>query len=122
MMLKPFLAAVAAAAISSMTMAHAPKVGRNGGPQADAGSYHVEIVPKGKMVTIFLRDHGDKSVGTSNFKGTAVFVVGGKPERITLVPAGDNTLRGEAAVELPAEPKGAVQITTSAGGTIQAKF
>jgi hypothetical protein len=119
---KIMLAALAAAAIATTAHAHGPKVGRNGGPQADAGSYHVEIAPKGKALKVFLRDHDDKAVGTTGFKGTAILVVDGKSQRISLTPAGENTLAGEAAVELPGQPKGAVQITTSTGTTVQAKF
>jgi hypothetical protein len=53
---------------------------------------------------------------------TAIFVINGKAERITLTPAGENQLQGTSSVDLPAEPKGAVQITTPAGSTVQAKF
>ncbi|HWM48389.1 MAG TPA: hypothetical protein VNR11_15900 [Xanthobacteraceae bacterium] len=122
MKIKALVIALAALAVSTAAQAHAPKVGHNGGPQADAGSFHVEVVPKGKALQVFLRDHGDKAVSTAGFKGTAVFVIDGKPQRINLAPAGENTLKGEAEVELPAQPKGAVQITTKAGSTVQAKF
>jgi hypothetical protein len=119
---KTLLAALTAAAIATTAYAHGPKVGRNGGAQTDAGDYHVEVVPKGKALTVFVRDQEDKAVGTTGFKGTAILVVNGKSQRISLTPAGENTLAGEAAVELPGQPKGAVQITTSAGSTVQAKF
>ena len=92
-----------------------PKNGANGGAQADAGSYHVEVVPKGAVLHVFLRDHNDKDVKSEGFKGTAIFVVGGKSHRILLTPAGENRLSGTASVDLPAEPKGAVQITTPSG-------
>ena len=55
-------------------------------------------------------------------KGTAIFVVDRKVQRIPLTPGGDNKLTGSAAVELPKEPKGAVQITIPGGNTVQAKF
>ena len=84
------LIAVAVSVASSWTaLAHAPKMGANGGPQADAGSYHVEILPSGTTLRVFLRDHGDKGVSTAGFKGTAIFVVNGKPQRITLTPTRD---------------------------------
>jgi hypothetical protein len=117
------LAAVALfVATTTLAGAHAPKVGANGGPQADAGSFHVEVVAKGTSLRVFLRDHSDKPVLTEGYKGTAVFVVDGKPQRIPLTPAGDNALTGTAPVTIPGEPKGAVQITTSTGSTAQAKF
>jgi hypothetical protein len=106
----------------SVASAHAPKVGANGGAQADAGSFHVEVVPQGTTLQVFLRDHSDKAVRTEGYKGTAIFVIDGKPQRIPLAPAGENKLTGTSAVSIPSEPKGAVQITTPSGSTVQAKF
>jgi hypothetical protein len=88
----------------------------------DAGDYHVELVTKGKAVSVYLRDGDDKAIAADGAKATAIFVVAGKPERIELKPSGSNTLTGEAGVELPAAPKGAVQITLPGGKTAQAKF
>ena len=102
--------------------AHAPKTGHHGGRQADAGSFHLEVVPQGTTLAVYLRDHADKAVTTDGYKGTAIFVIEGKPERIPLAPAGDNRLTGTATVPLPPEPKGAVQITTPTGSTVQGKF
>ena len=114
------LAALLAA--PSIVLAHGPEIGVNGGAQADAGSFHVEIVPQGPSLKVFLRDHSDKAVTTDGFKGTAIFVIEGKPQRISLTPAGENRLSGTSPVTLPAKPKGAVQITTPSGSTLQAKF
>lgn len=116
-----WIAAATLIAMPSALFAHSPK-GANGGVQADAGNYHVEVVPKGTILLVFLRDHADKDVKSEGFKGTAIFVVGGKSHRILLTPAGENRLSGTASVDLPAEPKGAVQITTPTGSTVQAKF
>ena len=110
------------AAIVSPALAHAPKVGVNGGAQEDAGSFHVEVVLDGTRLQIFLRDHSDNAVLTDGYKGTAIFVIDGKPERIPLAPAGENKMTGTSAVPLPAKPKGAVQITTPTGSTVQATF
>ncbi len=107
---------------TSFAWAHAPKVGVHGGAQTDAGSFHVEVVPRGTTLQVFLRDHSNKAVVTDGFKGTAIFVIDGKPQRIPLTPAGENKLTGTSAISLPSEPKGAVQITTPAGSTVQAKF
>ncbi|MFO1097074.1 MAG: hypothetical protein U1E81_02070 [Xanthobacteraceae bacterium] len=103
-------------------LAHAPKMGEHGGPQADAGSFHVEIVANSAVLDVYLRDHSDKAVSTEGFRGAAIFVIDGKPERITLTPAGGNQLRGTSTVTIPPEPKGAVQITTPTGSTVQAKY
>lgn len=122
MSLKSLAALALLIATTTLAAAHAPKIGVNGGPQADAGSFHVEVVAKGTSLKVFLRDHSDKAVLTDGYKGMAIFVVDGKPQRIPLAPAGDNALTGTAPVTVPVEPKGAVQITTSTGSTVQAKF
>jgi hypothetical protein len=114
--------AVTVLAAPSSLLAHAPKIGVNGGAQTDAGSFHVELVPDGTMLQVYLRDHSDKEVASVGFKGTAIFVIDGKPQRIPLMPAGANKLTGTSPVALPKEPKGAVQITTPTGSTVQAKF
>jgi hypothetical protein len=116
------LVLVAGVTMAAAAFAHSPKVGVNGGPQTDAGALHVEIVAKGKLLTVFLRDHGNQTVSSADYKGTAIFVVEGKPQRIPLSPAGENRLSGTAEIELPNEPKGAVQLTMPKGPTVQAKF
>ena len=117
------LAAIALlVATTTLAVAHAPKIGANGGPQADAGSFHVELVVRGTTLQVFLRDHSDKAVQTEGYKGTAIFVVDGKPQRIPLAPTGNNALTGTAPVLVPDKPNGAVQITTPTGSTVQAKF
>lgn len=122
MSLKSLATVALLVATATLAAAHAPKVGVNGGPQADAGSFHVEVVSQGTTLQVFLRDHGDRAVPTEGYKGTAIFVVDGKPQRIPLGPAGDNKLSGASAVTVPSEPKGAVQITTPTGSTVQARF
>lgn len=109
-------------ATTSFASAHAPKIGANGGAQADAGSFHVEVVPQDTTLQVFLRDHADKAIVTDGFKGTAIFVIDGKPQRIPLLPAGENKLTGTSAISIPSQPKGAIQINTPAGSTVQAKF
>jgi hypothetical protein len=122
MRLKTIVTVAALLAAPSIVLAHGPKTGANGGGQADAGNFHVEVVSKGTNLQVFLRDHSDKPVTTDGFKGTAIFVVEGKPQRISLTPAGENRLSGTSSLNLPAAPKGAVQITTPSGSTMQAKF
>src|SRR6516162_8127285 len=119
---RAFVIITALALVPLGASAHAPKIGQNGGPQEDAGSFHVEIVPKGTVLQVYLKDHSDKAVSSNGFKGTAIFVINGKAERISLTPAGENQLKGTSSVDLPAEPRGAVQITTPTGSTVQAKF
>jgi hypothetical protein len=113
--------AVTLLAAPTIGLAREPK-GAHGGPQADAGDLHVEVVTNGTTLEVFLRDHGDRDVASAGYKGTAIFVVDGRPQRIPLTPAGQNKLTGSSSAPLPKEPKGAVQITTPGGSTVQAKF
>jgi hypothetical protein len=122
MRLKTFRIIAALLVAPSIGLPHAPKVGANGGAQADAGSFHVEVVPQGTTLQVFLRDHSDNAVKTDGMKGTAIFVIDGKPQRIPLSPAGENRLSGTSSIDLPTQPIGAVQITTPSGSTMQAKF
>jgi hypothetical protein len=113
---------VLAAFLSATTAyAHGPASGPNGGPQVDAGDFHIEAVAQGTSLAVYVRDAGDKPVPTDGFKGTAIFVVDGKPQRIVLAPGGENRLTGTSTAPLTA-PKGAVQISTSDGKSIQGKF
>ena len=64
----------------------------------------------------------DKPVDPKGFKGVAIFNLGGKAERITLAPSEKSSLSGTAATALPANPKGAVQLTAPDGKTATARF
>lgn len=116
------LAVAAILVASAAAQAHAPKVGHNGGPQTNAGNYHLEIVPEGTTLTVYLRSHADKAVPTQGVTGTASFTVNGKAERIPLAPGGDNKLIGTSPVPLPSQPKGAVEIAPAAGGSVVGRF
>jgi hypothetical protein len=116
------LAAAAMVALPVAALAHAPKVGHHGGPQTNAGPYHLEIVAKDKTLSVYLHDHGDKPVATTGFTGTAIFVIDGKSERIDLAPANAESLAGTASVALPEEPKGVVRLTAPGGSIVQGQF
>ena len=95
---------------------------QHGGRLVDAGPYHVELVTKNTAIEIFLIGEKDKPVDPKGFKGVAIFNLGGKAERITLAPSEKSSLSGTAATALPANPKGAVQLTAPDGKTATARF
>ena len=101
--------------------AHDPKP-RYGGAIVVAGNYHVELVVKGGQVDVYLMGHDDKPVAVTGRKGVAILMADGKSVRIPLEPVGSARLSGKAADARPATPKGVVQITEPAGGTVQARF
>jgi hypothetical protein len=102
--------------------AHGPTTGPHGGAVADAGDYHVELVAKGTALTIYLRTEADKDLPSAGHKAVAILLVAGKAHRIELAPGGGNKLTGMSPAALPANPKGAVQISLPGGKTIQATF
>jgi hypothetical protein len=101
--------------------AHDPKP-RHGGAIVIAGNYHVELVVKDGQVDVYLMGHDDKPVAVTGRKGVAILMAGGKSVRIPLEPVGSERLSGKAADANPTVPKGVVQITEPAGGTVQARF
>ena len=113
---------IAALAFAAAAEAHAPPKGKNGGQQTDAGNYHVEVVARGNTLDVFITDHSEAAVPTKGFKGTAILVVQGKAQRITLAPRGENILTGTSPVELAAPIRGAIQITNTENTTVQAKY
>lgn len=96
--------------------------GPHGGRLVDAGQMHVEMVAKGPTVDVYVSDGNGKPVDANDYKGLAILVIGGKPVRIPLAPAGGDRLTGAASTELGGAPKGAVQITSGSGATVQGKF
>lgn len=107
--------------IAGLAQAH-EATGPNGGRLVDAGNMHVELVPKGRAVDVFVTDSNDKPLAVEGYKGTAVLVVGGKPQRIPLAPADANRLTGTASTDVPATAKGAVQLQLPGGGSVQGRF
>lgn len=101
--------------------AHDPKP-RHGGAIVIAGTYHVELVVKDGEVDVYLMGHDDKPVPVTGRKGVAILMADGKSVRIPLTPVGSERLSGKAADARPTAPKGVVQITEPAGGTVQARF
>lgn len=108
-------------AAPGFALAHDQK-GPHGGHQVDAGKMHVELLVKDATVDVYLADNMAKSVDAGGYKGLAILIVGGKAARIPPVPAGSDRLTGVAPAEVKGEPKGAVQITSPSGSTIQGKF
>ena len=120
-MKRRMLILTAALLITAPAFSHEAK-GPNGGRMADAGSYHVELVAKEMRVELYVSDAADKPVPATGFKAVAILTVGGKAQRIVLEPAEPTRLSGTAAVALPKEPKGAVQLTGPDGKTASARF
>jgi hypothetical protein len=116
------LLAVAILLAAGTAVAHGPDRGKHGGPQVDAGDYHVEMVAKDTTLSIYVNNDKDQPVDAKGFKATGLFVVSGKAQRIELKHESENKLSGTSPVALPTKLKGAVQIMMPGGKTLQAKF
>ena len=109
--------------MAGAALAHAPRPGPAGGLMVDAGDYHTELVADGTdTVTLLLYDVNDKPVESAGVKANAILVVGGKPARFALEPAGGQKMVGKAPGPVEPGVKGAVQITFPDGQSVQAKF
>ena len=108
-------------ALAGPALAHDAKP-MHGGRVVEASERHIEMVAKDGTVAVYMRDHADKPLKLTGFKGVAILSVDGKSQRIELTPVGDNQLTGKAAGALPAQPKGVVQLTPPGGRAISAKF
>lgn len=122
--MKPAGLALAITLVSApLALAHEAAKGPNGGLRVDAGKYHAELVADGSpTVNLYLSDADNKPIPAAGFKGNAIFVIDGKPQRFTLEPADGGKLAGTAPVAVSAGVKGAVQLTAPDGTTGQAKF
>jgi len=107
---------------TAVAWAHGTDMGPHGGMRVDAGNYHIEALAQETAVLVYLYDADNKPVDAAGARGTGIFVVNGKSQRIELTPASTNSLSGTSSVPLPAAFKGAVQITLPTGQSLQAKF
>jgi hypothetical protein len=79
--------------------ADGPKIGPNGGARTDAGRYHAELVIKGNDVVLYVTDGADKPVDVTGAKAEATILANKQTQKVTLIPAGGNTLKGQANLD-----------------------
>ncbi len=120
----PIMTALVLMLTAGTVLAHEARQGPNGGKVVDAGSqYHAELVAKGTTeVVVHMSDASDKPIPADGFRATAILVVSGQTVRFPMQPAGGSRLVGTAPVAVPAGVRGAVQITSPQGATVQARF
>lgn len=123
-MFRYLMIALTTLVLASAAAAHSPRSGPNGGKIVHAGAnYHVELVSSGSTeVVLHLADADDKPIPAAGFRASAILVVNGQTIRFALQPAEGSRLVGTAPVAVPAGARGAVQITTPQGATVQARY
>ncbi len=95
---------------------------KHGGVAVEAGTYHVELVVKGKSLTFYVNGHDDKPVGVKDAKATANVFSGKDKGNVVLTAAEGNTMKGEAPFTIGSDAKIVVSFTLADKKTEQARF
>ena len=98
--------------------------GPNGGPMADLGPYHSELVAKDGELTLFLYDLSDRPVRLPEASATALLVAEGRQQTLTFTPRPDGASLA-AAGDFRVVPglRVVVQLTPAPGQPrVQARF
>lgn len=128
------LAAVPALLLAAAASAHTDEYlatvkAPNGGQLRMAGVYHLELVVakdskevKENAIVVHVTDHADKKVDTKGMSGAATLLAGKLKATATLVPDGDNRLKGVARYSSDPALKVAVTVKGADGKSEQARF
>ncbi|MEQ1661691.1 MAG: hypothetical protein ABL877_03255 [Thiobacillus sp.] len=92
----------------------------NGGQVRMAGPYHLELMPPGNEVVVYVTDHGDTKIPTAGWNAHIITLTKGKKTRILLKPAGDNKLVGKARLQAGAQA--VLNVSPKAGEEYSARF
>jgi hypothetical protein len=110
--------------LSTVAQAHAPPTGKHGGPQVNAGPYHVEAVIDGRVITVYITDHGGAVPRQADsLSATARMIASdGSALEMPLRAQAAGVLSGEAEKSFKAPPLGTVEIRTPVETTVRATF
>jgi hypothetical protein len=106
----------------ALAHAHAPRIGPRGGALVDAGAHHVEVVVTPTTLDVFVSDAQDRPLPATGFKGTAIIVANGKPQRIPLEAKQADRLSGPSTLVPGQKLRGVIQLTGPDGKTAAAKL
>lgn len=120
------LVAIVAAALlyalpASAQHSHGAK-GPNGGVVEDVAGVHAELVTNGNVVTINVLDENNKPIATKGYSGSVLIVSGSDRETVTLAPAGDSALKGEAKKAVATNANVTLMLKTDKGKMGQARY
>ena len=116
------------AAITSLSLSvnaaekHDDAHAKHGGVAVEAGTYHVELVTKGKSLTLYVNGHDDKPTDMKGAKATANVFSGKDKANVALATTGGNMMKGETPFPLGADAKIVVSFTPPGKKTEQARF
>lgn len=95
---------------------------KHGGVAVEAGTYHVELVAKGKSLTFYVNGHDDKPVAVKDAKATANVFSGKDKGNVVLTPAEGNAMKGETPFAIGSDAKIVVSFTLPGKKPEQARF
>jgi hypothetical protein len=129
------IAAASALGLASPTLlAHTDEVldtqkAPNGGQLRMAGAYHYELVvakdskeAKDNPVVVYVTDHAGTKVPTAGAKGTVTILTGKAKATVSLIPDGDNRLKGSGTYASTSDMKAVVSVTPAGKSAEQARF
>jgi hypothetical protein len=117
------LAILAALSMTSPAFAEEYEKGPNGGLMLDVAGIDAELMTSGNTVTfnIFVPNTA-KPVPTDGFTAAALIVNGSSRETLSLVPQGENSLKGDAKTPIVPGTTITLTIKTAEGKSGQVKF
>lgn len=125
---------LAAVFTSSAALAHTEDVSNtqkapNGGQLRMAGVYRYELVvekdskeAKNNPVVVYVTDHAGTKIPTAGASGTGTILAGKAKAEVTLMPDGDNRLKGIGKYASTSDMKVVVSITLAGKTSEQARF
>lgn len=97
--------------------------GPNGGPMLDVAGIDAELLTSGHTLTINVFEaFKTKPVSTKGYTAAVLIVIGASRELLTLMPSGENSLKGEAQKPIPPDATITLTLKTAEGKSGQVKF
>jgi len=109
-------------AFSFSARADGPAVGPNGGQMRDAGKYHLELVVRGTVLTLYVTGAKDAQIATRGATGSATVLAGKRTSSVKLEPSGENALAGSGGFQAVPNMKVVVSVRLPGQSPIQARF
>lgn len=97
--------------------------GPNGGLMLDVAGIDAELLTSGHTVTINVFEaFKTKPVSTKGYTAAVLIVIGASREPLTLMPSGENSLKGDAKKPIPPDATITLTLKTAEGKSGQVKF
>ena len=95
---------------------------KRGGHEVEVGKYHVELVVKGRDLSVYVRDQADKPIDPKTVKASANVLSGKDKATVQLEPAGAEMLACKAPFDVHKDAKVIVTFSVAGAKSEQARF